>query len=70
MLSLKFYAVTGEMWRVSIECKVDISVKCRVLVQASKLIKSSSVSKFVCQGEMYSEQGQIKKLNSKAKRQV
>ena len=44
MLGLKFDAVTGEMGRVSIECKIGISVKCRVLVhQASKLIKSSSV---------------------------
>ena len=42
-LSLKFDAVAGEMGRVSIECKIGISVKCRVLVQASKLIKSSSV---------------------------
>ena len=41
MLSLKFDAVTGEMRRVSIECKIGFSVKCRVLVQASKLIKSS-----------------------------
>ena len=38
-LSLKFVAVTGEMRRLSIECKVRISVKCRVLVQASKLTR-------------------------------
>ena len=43
MLSLKFDAVTGEMRGVSIEFKIGTSVKCRVLVQASKLIKSSSV---------------------------
>ena len=27
-LSLKFHAVTGEKRRVSIDCKIDISVKC------------------------------------------
>ena len=43
VFSLKFDAVTGEMPRVSTKCKIGISVKCRVLVQASKLIKSSSV---------------------------
>ena len=43
MLSLKFDAVTGEMRRMSIEWKIGISVKCRILVQASKLIKRSSV---------------------------
>ena len=42
-LSLKFHAVTGEMRRVSIECKIGFSVQSRVLVQVSKLIKSSSV---------------------------
>ena len=42
-LSLKFHTVTGNVRRVSIEIKIGISVKCRVLVQASKLIKSSSV---------------------------
>ena len=43
MLSLKFDGVTGEMRRVSIKYKIGLSVKCRVLVQASKLTKSSSV---------------------------
>ena len=42
--------VSGKMWRVSIKCKVHISVKCRVLVQASKLMKSSSVWKLVSIG--------------------
>ena len=41
MLSLKFGAVTGEMRRVSIECKVRFAVKYRVLVLASKLINKT-----------------------------
>ena len=43
MLSLKFDAVTGEMRRVSIECKVRFAVKYRILVLAPKLIKRTSV---------------------------
>ena len=45
-LSLKYDAVTCEMHRVSIECKVFISVKGRVLVQASKLIKVAVYKSF------------------------
>ena len=69
MLGLKFDVVTGEMLRVSIECKIGISVKCRVLVQASKLIKSSSAvyKNLFVKLKMYSKQGHIKKLSSKAK---
>ena len=46
-LSLKYDTVTGEMRRVSIDCKVCFSVKCKVLTQASNLTKSRSVQKFV-----------------------
>ena len=56
------------MQQVSIECKISISSKCRVLVQASKLI--AVYKNLFVELKMYSEQGQIKKLGSKPKRQV
>ena len=70
-VELKIYDVQFEIWRgdwpnATSEYRVGISVKCRVLVQISKLIKSSSVFKFVSRVENVQRTRPNKKVEFKS----